>query len=89
LAALGLKPEDYSQEVGVWPDCWVSVAVFNTLTTQWRTGPGGPIGLDYNVLFSLAAHRKIEADALDQLLADIQIMEQAAIATMRAAQPSA
>lgn len=63
--------------------------MFTTLTTQWRTGPGGPIGLDYNVLFSLAQHRKIKGDALDQLLADIRIMEQAAMDTMRAAQPSA
>lgn len=63
--------------------------MFIALSTQWRTGPGGPIGLDYNVLFSLAKHRKIEGEAFEQMLADIQVLERAAMATMRAAQASA
>lgn len=89
MAALGFKPEDYSAEVPVWFDCWDSVQMFSALSTQWRTGPGGPVGLDYNVLFTLAERRQIVGDAFDQLLSDIQVLERAAMATMRATQASA
>jgi hypothetical protein len=47
--------------------------MFSRLQTQWRTGPRGPIGLDYgaaNWLFSLCGVTQPLA-----LLEDIQTME--------------
>jgi len=59
----------------VWPENWQAVAMFLRLLTQWRTGPRGPIGLDYRAaewLFSL-----YEVTSPRELLEDLQIMEDA------------
>ena len=66
------------QEIGptaflVWPENWEAVTMFCRLQTQWRTGPRGPIGLDYGAaqwLFSLCSVVQPLA-----LLEDIQAME--------------
>lgn len=55
------------------PDAWPVVQLFVRCQTQWRTGPSGLIGLDYNAVrwaFSLY-------DVKDQrtMLEDLQIME--------------
>ena len=59
----------------MWPENWDAVVMFNRLQTQWRTGPRGPVGLDYGAaqwLFSLCGVAKPLA-----LLEDLQIMEHA------------
>ncbi len=45
--ALELPPEAPTL---VWPENWPAFRLFCDVQSQWRTGPGGPIGLDYNVL---------------------------------------
>lgn len=52
------------------------------VSTQWRTGASGPIGLDYGVLFQLFRVRGIARKKWADLLDDIQIMEGAALKTM-------
>lgn len=37
-------------ECEVWPEHWGPLMVFVDVCTQWRTGPGGPVGLDYAAL---------------------------------------
>ncbi|WP_410003797.1 DUF1799 domain-containing protein [Pseudomonas syringae] len=38
------------EEVEVWPDSWKAFRLFESLSTQWRTGPGGASGLDYSAI---------------------------------------
>ena len=57
----------------VEPDAWPAVQIFLCCQTQWRTGPGGLIGLDYNAMrwaFSL-----YQVDDQRTMLEDIQLME--------------
>lgn len=45
-------------------------------------GPGGAIGLDYNVLLSLMGRMNLDDAAFDALLDDMQVMERGAIAAI-------
>ena len=83
MAVLGLSEDDYEPDpVYILPDNWLSVTVFNSLSTQWRVGYSGPTGLDYAVLdgmFKLAGVKKKDRP---QVFADIRIMESAALTVM-------
>lgn len=86
LAGTGLKPKHYPEPiVTVWPENWEVIQLFSRVSTQWRVGPGGPIGLDYTVIYreldrsgvsgadfetTMAALRVIEAAALDEIHKD-------------------
>ncbi len=50
--------------------------------TQWRVGGGGPIGLDYNVLYRRMDRMDLTPDEYDEMEHDIQILECAAINMM-------
>ena len=39
----------------VLPENWETVQVFCAVSTQWRVGTGGVVGLDYNALFQVMA----------------------------------
>ncbi|MEA5215309.1 DUF1799 domain-containing protein [Enterobacter cloacae] len=81
MATFGLTDEDYDDViVHVLPDVWPSFCLFQSLSTQWRTGFGGATGLDYNVLPWLMRVHGIEDEAT--ALNDIRIMERAALKTM-------
>lgn len=56
------------------------------MSTQWRVGMGGPIGLDYNVMHRKMDRMGLSAEEYDALEHDLQIMESAALDCMRAAQ---
>lgn len=57
------------------PDNEPAVSLLLSVATQWRTGPGGVIGLDYDTLFALLDRRGVaHADQLD-LLEAVQVME--------------
>lgn len=68
--------------VEVWPDNWPAVELFLKLLTQWRTGPGGIIGLDYNVALAFIARKNLENEAFDALFDDLRILEAAALETI-------
>ena len=84
--AEGFLPEDYWEDpVEVWPDAWESLLVFNTFGTQWNwavgMGGGGRTGLRYEAVYPVLDRiTKGDDDAWGRLFADIQDMEQAAIA---------
>ncbi|MFB0711475.1 DUF1799 domain-containing protein [Buttiauxella noackiae] len=80
LAAFGYTPEDVEETVEIVPSVWPSFAVFSSLATQWRVGTGGATGLDYNVLPWVFQMHGVEDAAA--CLADIQIMENAALIAM-------
>jgi hypothetical protein len=80
LSAFGLTEADFgSQEFALWPDNERAVTLFTSIATQWRTGMGGPIGLDYNVLFHRLDRLKLESDDYEQLFFDLRMMEREAL----------
>lgn len=80
LNAYGLTVDDFPPpEVDVWPENWPPLQLFIRLSTQWRTGPGGPVGLDYNVLFHEMDRQSLEPDAYDDMQAQIRVIELAAL----------
>lgn len=85
IKRLGFTLADYqTKDVQVWPENWPSWALFQSLCTQWRSGPGGAIGLDYTVVQQRL--QAIHPDDLDSMFGDVQAMELAALAEMTKAQ---
>lgn len=55
LDAMGAPPQLRAQlsvahEIDVYPENWPAVRVFALMSTQWRVGMMGAIGLDYTAL---------------------------------------
>jgi hypothetical protein len=72
-----------SQTVEVWPENWQTVNLFTQVATQWRVGMGGPIGLDYNVLFRLLDMADLSKEDWEQSFEEVRVMEAAALEAMR------
>lgn len=68
----------------VWPENWAAFSLFASLQTQWRTGMGGPTGLDYNVLFRKMDRMNLSPPDYDELEEDIRVLELEALSTMSA-----
>ena len=80
LDAYGLTVDDFPPpEVELWPENWPPIQLFTRLSTQWRVGPGGPIGLDYNVLFHEMDRMGLEKEPYDDLLAQVRVIETTAL----------
>lgn len=77
-----LASETYG-DVNVYPDNWPVVSLFIDVSTQWRTGPAGAVGLDYTVLPMLFRMREIRSTDRAEMFDGIRIMEAAALAAMR------
>ena len=80
----GLTADDYADEntVGVWPDNLEAVNLFVTVGTQWRVGPNGPYGLDYNVLHHKLDRMGLTPERYAELEEEIRILEGAALDKM-------
>lgn len=53
LAFLGITADHLKREpeqIDVWPEHHNPLRLFHALLTQWRSSPGGLIGLDYSVV---------------------------------------
>jgi len=87
----GLSLEEASDRVNetldVWPDNVRAVNVFIALSTQWRVGFGGAYGLDFNVLYRKMDRLALSPDDCEDLEAEIRVLEDAALETMRKSQP--
>ena len=77
-----LASETYG-DVTVYPDNWPVVSLFVDVSTQWRTGPAGAVGLDYTVLPLLFRMREIRSTDRAEMFDGIRIMESAALGAMR------
>lgn len=87
MAAFGLTAEDVAADpVDVWPDNVSAYEIFRFLNTQWRSGMGGPYGLDYNVMYRKMDRLGLSTEDYDELEYNLQIMESAALECMRLAQ---
>lgn len=79
-AAFGFTAEDYAQQpVAVWPCCWHAVQLFETMATQWRMGPCGPVGMDYAALPAVMRLTGVPASERRDLFDDLRVMEYAAL----------
>ena len=67
----------------LWAENWPALHLFNQLSTQWRVGAAGPVGLDYNVLFHELDRRELAREDYDDLLGSIRVIEGVALAEMR------
>ncbi|WP_218059348.1 DUF1799 domain-containing protein [Gilliamella sp. GillExp13] len=81
LAAFGLTEDDYADEyVEIWQDNLDAFRLFKAMSTQWRTGMSGLIGLDYNCLPWVMKINNIAES--DTIFNDIQTMESEALKLM-------
>ncbi|MFG6068476.1 DUF1799 domain-containing protein [Stenotrophomonas indicatrix] len=84
LLQLGLKARHFPPpQVTLWPECVLPIEIFSRVSTQWRVGAGGPIGLDYNVVYQELQREALMPDKHDEVMAGIRIIERAALAHMQ------
>jgi hypothetical protein len=66
-------------EVDIWPENWPPIELFTRISTQWRQGPGGPAGLDYNVVFHELDRKGLAGEIYDEMLAALRDIELTAL----------
>lgn len=81
MAAFGLTASDI-EAAEVWPDNLPAVHVFVAMATQWRTGMGGPVGLDYAALPAVLRLTGAPRGTWPQTFEDIRVMEAEALKVM-------
>ncbi len=62
-----------------------AISVFIAMSTQWRVGPGGPYGLDYQALPVTLRLCEVPRQAWPDVFDEIRVMEIAALAEIRKA----
>ncbi len=84
LEAIGLTREDLGEipDFEVWPDNWVPFKVFSEVCTQWRMGPGGPIGLDYSVVKWIMRTMHVTKKDRLEVLRSVRVLECSAMSKM-------
>jgi len=83
LAAAGLTLEDFAGDATeVWPENLLTYKLFSDLQTQWNVGMGGPVGLNYLVLFAKIERLGLVGEQADDMEDDIRAMEHEALRTM-------
>lgn len=63
----------------VWPENWAPIQLFRRISTQWRTGAGGPVGLDYTVVYRELDQLRIASDDFDDFMWRIGVIEAEAL----------
>ena len=56
--------------------------LFQRVATQWRSGFGGPTGLDYTAVYPLIDRMGLSASDWMAMLDDIRVLENAALGQM-------
>jgi hypothetical protein len=64
-------------DLEIEPEAAAAVRLFCQVLTQWRTGPHGYIGLDYNVLLEVMKLNGVKRKKRRALLEEVGIMEAA------------
>lgn len=67
--------------VEVWPDNAHAVGVVLAISTQWRVGSGGPVGLDYSQLDRGFWAARVPRRRRREVFADVQVIEEEALRT--------
>lgn len=80
MRAAGFEPEDYEADaVEVWPENVPALQMFQRVGTRWVVGMGGITGIRWEAVYPLMDRLKLEPEAWDDLLADMEVMERAAL----------
>lgn len=69
--------------VYVWPDNALALKTFTAMSTQWRAGNAGPIGLDYGVIPSVLRLYAVPRAEWEDTFDCLRVMEDEALATMK------
>lgn len=85
--AAGFELADYDTDdpTEIWPENVDAVGLFISVQSQWRMGGmGRPTGLDYPAVFATLdrLHRSDTPERRDEIFADVQVMESAALKEM-------
>lgn len=76
------KADIPDEEYEVWPDNWSAFLLFEAMSTQWRVGMGGAVGLDYNAIKPVASMIGLKRAELAMAFPDLRIMESEALLVM-------
>ncbi|MBW1249787.1 DUF1799 domain-containing protein [Pseudomonas tolaasii] len=76
------KADIPDEEYEVWPDNWPAFLLFEAMSTQWRVGMGGAVGLDYNTIKPVASMIGLKRAELTQAFPDLRMMEAEALLVM-------
>ena len=68
-----LPEPEQSEHYEVEPEAWPALQLFLTVQTQWRSGPSGLLGLDYNAVRWVMELQSV-AEPL-AVLDDLQVIE--------------
>lgn len=82
LAASGFAREDFDETAEVWPENWPSFVLFSEMRTQWNHGFGGPVGLNYLVVYDRLDRLGYAGSEWEDMYSNIQEMEAAALNAM-------
>lgn len=66
----------------MWPENVPAVNTFIAIATQWRMGPSGPIGLDYNSLNFVLKLSGFPESAWPEAFEGLRVMESEALKIM-------
>jgi len=88
MQQLGLSLDDFPNaddgtKAGIWPENWPAVRVFEAMSTQWRMGPVGPIGLDYSALPAVMRLCSVPAAERTDTFECVRILEDEAMKVLR------
>ncbi|MNY12971.1 hypothetical protein D3C86_1460810 [compost metagenome] len=85
MAAWGFSFGDLEEEeIEVWADCWPGFLLFEAMSTQWRVGMGGAVGLDSQALPIVASYLELEVEKMPLAFNDVRVMEAEALKKMAA-----
>ena len=79
----GLTAEEACPAAELWPDNLTTVNTFLSMSTQWRAGGVGLVGMDYNALPTVLRLSKVPRSEWSEVFNGIAIMESAALQEMR------
>ena len=66
----------------VLADVWPAFRLFEALSTQWRFGVGGPVGLDYGAIPSTGYLLGMKRHEITSAFQDLRVMEAEALLIM-------
>lgn len=84
MRAAGFEPEDFAGDlVEVWPENLPALQMFQKIGTRWIFGAmGGVAGIRWEAVYPLMDRLGLSAARWEALLADLEVMEHAALEVM-------
>lgn len=77
---MGFEPEDYADDVvEVWEVNLPVFRFFQRLGTRWIQGMNSVVGIRWEAVYPLLDRLGLDSEAWDQFLADLEVMERAAL----------